>query len=228
MVWPKKQHLYFVIQLQKKIFIITSFCCCCHNKINFTVTKYAYFYIPLPYEYFSWTTFTSLKVTYMSLWLCVIWLLQEKMTGSTLSLVLHLTNVSFKDNMYNLTCEAENQAGPNEGMVQLDIECKCLRNKAPHSWKLTSSMQVASLNGGEGESTLGSFCCAGREDGCRKEKCTALISSKCPLYKYGYVCTMLLMELSVLCHSNRRLVRSGKIIWVKGCRYSLAFNVGIQ
>ncbi|XP_023186680.1 high affinity nerve growth factor receptor isoform X1 [Xiphophorus maculatus] len=47
---------------------------------------------------------------------------QEKMTGSTLSLVLHLTNVSFKDNMHNLTCEAENQAGPNEGMVQLDIE----------------------------------------------------------------------------------------------------------
>uniref|UniRef100_A0A3B5L471 Tyrosine-protein kinase receptor n=1 Tax=Xiphophorus couchianus TaxID=32473 RepID=A0A3B5L471_9TELE len=46
----------------------------------------------------------------------------QKMTGSTLSLVLHLTNVSFKDNMHNLTCEAENQAGPNEGMVQLDIE----------------------------------------------------------------------------------------------------------
>uniref|UniRef100_A0A3B3YMV9 Tyrosine-protein kinase receptor n=1 Tax=Poecilia mexicana TaxID=48701 RepID=A0A3B3YMV9_9TELE len=43
-------------------------------------------------------------------------------TGSTLTLVLLLTNVSFKDNMHNLTCEAENQAGPNEGMVQLDIE----------------------------------------------------------------------------------------------------------
>uniref|UniRef100_A0A087XXX7 receptor protein-tyrosine kinase n=1 Tax=Poecilia formosa TaxID=48698 RepID=A0A087XXX7_POEFO len=47
---------------------------------------------------------------------------QEIITGSTLTLVLLLTNVSFKDNMHNLTCEAENQAGPNEGMVQLDIE----------------------------------------------------------------------------------------------------------
>ncbi|XP_043972020.1 high affinity nerve growth factor receptor isoform X2 [Gambusia affinis] len=48
--------------------------------------------------------------------------LQNITKGSMLSLVLHLTNVSFKDNMHNLTCEAENEAGPNEGMVQLDIE----------------------------------------------------------------------------------------------------------
>uniref|UniRef100_A0A3Q3XAH3 Tyrosine-protein kinase receptor n=1 Tax=Mola mola TaxID=94237 RepID=A0A3Q3XAH3_MOLML len=42
--------------------------------------------------------------------------------GSMLELVLHLTNVSSHDNLHNLTCEAENQAGPGEDMVQLDIE----------------------------------------------------------------------------------------------------------
>lgn len=46
-----------------------------------------------------------------------------------LELVLHLTNVSSHDNLHNLTCEAENEAGPGEDMVQLDIECKCLQNK---------------------------------------------------------------------------------------------------
>uniref|UniRef100_A0A3Q3M309 Tyrosine-protein kinase receptor n=1 Tax=Mastacembelus armatus TaxID=205130 RepID=A0A3Q3M309_9TELE len=46
----------------------------------------------------------------------------EKSWGSTLELVLYLTNVSSKDNLRNLTCEAENQAGPEEDMVQLDIE----------------------------------------------------------------------------------------------------------
>ncbi|GLD53137.1 high affinity nerve growth factor receptor isoform X1, partial [Lates japonicus] len=49
-------------------------------------------------------------------------LTQERIWGSTLELVLHLTNVSSKDNLRNLTCEAENQAGPREEMVQLDIE----------------------------------------------------------------------------------------------------------
>ncbi|XP_041843570.1 high affinity nerve growth factor receptor isoform X1 [Melanotaenia boesemani] len=48
--------------------------------------------------------------------------IQERIWGSTLQLVLHLTNVSYKDNLHNLTCEAENQAGPKEEMVQLDIE----------------------------------------------------------------------------------------------------------
>lgn len=48
-----------------------------------------------------------------------------------LELVLYLTNVSSHDNLHNLTCEAENQAGPGEEMVQLDIECKCLQNKTP-------------------------------------------------------------------------------------------------
>ncbi|KAM4568629.1 high affinity nerve growth factor receptor [Fundulus diaphanus] len=48
--------------------------------------------------------------------------IQERIVGSTIILVLQLTNVSAKDNLHNLTCEAENQAGPNEGMVQLDIE----------------------------------------------------------------------------------------------------------
>ncbi|XP_039974146.1 high affinity nerve growth factor receptor isoform X2 [Xiphias gladius] len=47
---------------------------------------------------------------------------QERIWGSTLELVLYLTNVSSKDNLRNLTCEAENQAGPREDMVQLDIE----------------------------------------------------------------------------------------------------------
>ncbi|XP_076592954.1 high affinity nerve growth factor receptor isoform X1 [Chaetodon auriga] len=47
---------------------------------------------------------------------------QERIWGSTLELVLHLTNVSSSDNLHNLTCEAENQAGPGEEMVQLDIE----------------------------------------------------------------------------------------------------------
>ncbi|KAK2845005.1 hypothetical protein Q5P01_011664 [Channa striata] len=47
---------------------------------------------------------------------------QERIWGSTLDLVLYLTNVSSKDNLHNLTCEAENQAGPGEEMVQLDIE----------------------------------------------------------------------------------------------------------
>ncbi|KAM9353961.1 high affinity nerve growth factor receptor [Symphorus nematophorus] len=47
---------------------------------------------------------------------------QEIILGSTLELVLYLTNVSSSDNLHNLTCEAENQAGPGEEMVQLDIE----------------------------------------------------------------------------------------------------------
>ncbi|XP_029694978.1 high affinity nerve growth factor receptor isoform X1 [Takifugu rubripes] len=42
--------------------------------------------------------------------------------SSTSELVLHLTNVSSRDNLHNLTCEAENQAGLGEDMVQLDIE----------------------------------------------------------------------------------------------------------
>lgn len=51
-------------------------------------------------------------------------LLQEIILGPTLVLVLHLSNVSRKDNLHNLTCEAENQAGPGREMVPLDIECK--------------------------------------------------------------------------------------------------------
>ncbi|XP_035527936.1 high affinity nerve growth factor receptor [Morone saxatilis] len=47
---------------------------------------------------------------------------REIILGSTLQLVLYLTNVSSYDNLHNLTCEAENQAGPGEEMVQLDIE----------------------------------------------------------------------------------------------------------
>lgn len=47
---------------------------------------------------------------------------EKRIWGSTLELVLFLTNVSSSDNLHNLTCEAENQAGPGEEMVQLDIE----------------------------------------------------------------------------------------------------------
>ncbi|KAM9310704.1 high affinity nerve growth factor receptor [Pholidichthys leucotaenia] len=47
---------------------------------------------------------------------------QEKIWDSVVEVVLYLTNVSSKDNLHNLTCEAENQAGPREGTVQLDIE----------------------------------------------------------------------------------------------------------
>ncbi|CAJ1063005.1 high affinity nerve growth factor receptor isoform X2 [Xyrichtys novacula] len=47
---------------------------------------------------------------------------EERIGGSMLHLLLFLTNVSSHDNLLNLTCEAENQAGPGEEMVQLDIE----------------------------------------------------------------------------------------------------------
>ncbi|XP_053183362.1 high affinity nerve growth factor receptor [Scomber japonicus] len=62
-----------------------------------------------------------------------------KTSGSTVELVLYLSNVSSSDNLYNLTCEAENQAGPGEDMVQLDIEFPAkilfLRNAEPqHHW----------------------------------------------------------------------------------------------
>ncbi|XP_029958100.1 high affinity nerve growth factor receptor isoform X2 [Salarias fasciatus] len=64
---------------------------------------------------------------------------QEQFWGSTLDLVLILTNVSSMDNLHNLTCEAENQAGPQEKMVQLDIEFPVkiiyLRNaEQQHHW----------------------------------------------------------------------------------------------
>ncbi|XP_056457275.1 high affinity nerve growth factor receptor [Gadus chalcogrammus] len=47
---------------------------------------------------------------------------ERRVMVSTLVLVLQLLEVSSKDNLHNLTCEAENQAGPGEDMVQLDIE----------------------------------------------------------------------------------------------------------
>ncbi|KAM8869377.1 high affinity nerve growth factor receptor [Spinachia spinachia] len=47
---------------------------------------------------------------------------QERIWGSTLELVLFLANASSNDNLHNLTCEAENQAGPGGDTVQLDIE----------------------------------------------------------------------------------------------------------
>ncbi|XP_066538296.1 high affinity nerve growth factor receptor [Hoplias malabaricus] len=50
------------------------------------------------------------------------WKLQRGIWGSTLELVLHLWNVSSSDNLHNLTCEAENRAGPGDAMVQLNIE----------------------------------------------------------------------------------------------------------
>ncbi|MBN3295015.1 NTRK1 factor, partial [Amia calva] len=47
--------------------------------------------------------------------------LQEWRSGYTQELVLQLVNVSYRDNLYNLTCQAENRAGPGEDVVQLDI-----------------------------------------------------------------------------------------------------------
>ncbi|KAK3515020.1 hypothetical protein QTP70_003369 [Hemibagrus guttatus] len=49
-------------------------------------------------------------------------ILERGIWGSTLELVLHLLNVSYVDNLHNLTCEAENEAGPREAKVQLNIE----------------------------------------------------------------------------------------------------------
>lgn len=64
---------------------------------------------------------------------------QERIWGSTLEQVLYLSNVSSSDNLHNLTCEAENQAGPDSDMVQLDIEFPArilfLKNAVPqHHW----------------------------------------------------------------------------------------------
>nr|XP_057908877.1 high affinity nerve growth factor receptor isoform X2 [Doryrhamphus excisus] len=66
-------------------------------------------------------------------------IVQERIWGSTLEVVLYLTNISSGDHLHNLTCEAENQAGPGEDMVQLDIEFRAkilyLRNAVPqHHW----------------------------------------------------------------------------------------------
>ncbi|XP_010883640.2 high affinity nerve growth factor receptor isoform X2 [Esox lucius] len=47
---------------------------------------------------------------------------QERFWGSTLELELQMMNVSSKDNLHNLTCEAENRAGPGDEKVTLDIE----------------------------------------------------------------------------------------------------------
>ncbi|KAJ7985453.1 hypothetical protein DPEC_G00352190 [Dallia pectoralis] len=48
--------------------------------------------------------------------------MEERLWGSTIELTLHMMNVSSKDNMHNLTCEAENRAGPGDEKVELDIE----------------------------------------------------------------------------------------------------------
>ncbi|KPP75876.1 High affinity nerve growth factor receptor-like [Scleropages formosus] len=65
--------------------------------------------------------------------------LQERIWGMTLELVLNLYNVSSLDNLHNLTCEAENRAGPGEDMVMLDIQFPVrilwLRDaEAQHHW----------------------------------------------------------------------------------------------
>ncbi|KAL4646790.1 high affinity nerve growth factor receptor [Arapaima gigas] len=65
--------------------------------------------------------------------------LQERMGEMTLQLILNLYNVSAMDNLHNLTCEAENRAGPGEDMVMLDIQFPVrilwLRDaEAQHHW----------------------------------------------------------------------------------------------
>ncbi|XP_076137400.1 high affinity nerve growth factor receptor [Alosa pseudoharengus] len=47
---------------------------------------------------------------------------ERRLWGYTQELVLHLVNVSSWDNLHNLTCEAENRAGPGKAMVPLNIE----------------------------------------------------------------------------------------------------------
>lgn len=64
---------------------------------------------------------------------------QERIWGSTLEHVLYLTNVSSADNLHNLTCEAENQAGPDSDTVPLDIQFPArilfLKDAVPmHHW----------------------------------------------------------------------------------------------
>ncbi|XP_072316601.1 high affinity nerve growth factor receptor [Eucyclogobius newberryi] len=64
---------------------------------------------------------------------------QERIWGSTLEHVLYLTNVSSSDNLHNLTCEAENQAGPDSDTVPLDIQFPArilfLKDAVPmHHW----------------------------------------------------------------------------------------------
>ncbi|XP_028835865.1 high affinity nerve growth factor receptor isoform X2 [Denticeps clupeoides] len=59
--------------------------------------------------------------------------------GTNQGLILHLVNVSSADNLHNLTCEAENRAGPATAMVPLDIEFEVkilfLRDAEPqHHW----------------------------------------------------------------------------------------------
>lgn len=110
--------------------------------------------------------------------------MQEIIWDSTLELVLQLTNVSSYDNLHNLTCEAENQAGPGEEMVQLDIECKCLQNKN-HTFESSQAQYKSSgLMEVRARAHWGYFSSAGRVDSQRKEKWTALISSKYLHYKY--------------------------------------------
>ncbi|XP_023657196.2 high affinity nerve growth factor receptor isoform X1 [Paramormyrops kingsleyae] len=65
--------------------------------------------------------------------------LQERIWGPTQELVISLFNVSSMDNLYNLTCEAENRAGPGEDVVMLDIQFPVkilwLRDaEAQHHW----------------------------------------------------------------------------------------------
>ncbi|XP_048881275.1 high affinity nerve growth factor receptor isoform X2 [Brienomyrus brachyistius] len=65
--------------------------------------------------------------------------LEERIWGPTQELVISLFNVSSMDNLYNLTCEAENRAGPGEDVVMLDIQFPVkilwLRDaEAQHHW----------------------------------------------------------------------------------------------
>ncbi|KAK7886506.1 hypothetical protein WMY93_026127 [Mugilogobius chulae] len=63
----------------------------------------------------------------------------KRIWGSTLEYILFLTNVSSNDNLHNLTCEAENQAGPDSDHVSLDIQFPArilfLKDAVPmHHW----------------------------------------------------------------------------------------------
>ncbi|XP_061885178.1 high affinity nerve growth factor receptor isoform X6 [Entelurus aequoreus] len=72
-------------------------------------------------------------------------IVEERIWDSTLEVLLYLTNVSSKDHLHNLTCQAENQAGPGEDMMQLDIESPTNRSNMDVTENLESRVFVVSV-----------------------------------------------------------------------------------
>lgn len=131
---------------------------------------------------------------------------------------------------------AENQAGPGEDMVQLDIECKCLegvgvgwgakgvgRVENTHTQTHLKAHELYTKSSGLMEVRLrahwGHFSSPGRVDSGSKEKWAVLISSKCLPSTKRSVCRHAFNgALCHTCHSLIPLVRS---------RYGLSFHLWI-